>query len=111
MKKILYVINTFFIDEISTLKNYNVNYIKSNTLIKNTYKELENIILEYEIIIIGGGPQHLTQEEREKYPEIENLLNIIDICDKNDKLLIGICLGCQLIGIYYNMKIIKLEII
>jgi carbamoylphosphate synthase small subunit len=109
MKKTLYIINTFFIDEISTLKKYNINYIKSNKLLDISYSKLEEMIIKYDIIIIGGGPQHLVNDERHKYPEIEILLNIVKICDNINKLLIGICLGCQIIALYYNMNIIKLE--
>jgi anthranilate/para-aminobenzoate synthase component II len=109
MKKCLFIINNYIIDSISTLKNFNINYIKSNKLIDKTENELREIIEEYDIIIIGGGPQHLIKGKIDKYPEIRNLLKIIEISEIENKLLIGICLGCQLIGLYYNCKIIELD--
>jgi GMP synthase (glutamine-hydrolysing) len=86
-----------------------VIYIFSYNLINIEFKLLILLINYADIIILTGGPQHLIESKINKYPEINVLMNIIKICHTLNKLLIGICLGSQLIALTYGMKIIKLN--
>lgn len=59
------------------------------------------------MILIGGGFQRLTNIE--DYPDLTEIIKLIKLVDKYDKILIGICLGCQLIAYTYGLEIIKLD--
>lgn len=94
-----------------------VHRICSSTLINKNLFELENIIELYDIIIIGGGPQHLIGDYKKKYPEISNQIELVKIfsqkythnSNSNKKVLLGICLGCQIIGLAFGCKISQLK--
>jgi len=108
MKKILFIKNN--INSKLTNNNFHVKieYINSINLAKYSNVELENLILEFDIIILGGGPQHLTNPEINDYPEIIAQVQIIKLTQKLSKILIGICLGCQIIGHTFGMGIQKM---
>jgi anthranilate/para-aminobenzoate synthase component II len=109
-KKILVFLNNHFNTNISHLEEkYNTTYIFTDTLIDISDEYITSIIYTADIIFIGGGPQHLTSSKIKNYPEVPVLIKIINICDNLNKLLIGICLGCQLIALNYNNNIIKLN--
>ena len=103
MKKILVILNTD--NRIFDNMNLNIYYINSIKIKNMTLHNLFILIKLYDVIIIGGGPQRLSNQN---YPEIINLMNIVKICDFLNKLLIGICLGCQIIAKFYNFKIYEL---
>jgi anthranilate/para-aminobenzoate synthase component II len=110
-KKILVFLNNDFNTNIDYLNKTDcqVNYILIHNIINI---KLENIILlinMVDIIILSGGPQHLVIDEINNYPEIPILIKIIKICDRLKKIVIGLCLGCQLIALTYDIKIIKLK--
>lgn len=109
--KILVFLNNHFNTNFSYLdKNkYDITYIFTDTLINVSDKYIISLIYAANVIFIGGGPQHLTKTLIKNYVEVPILINIINICDKLNKLLIGICLGCQLIALNYNNTIIKLD--
>lgn len=108
MKKILFIKN----NTNSKISNNNfhvkIEYICSYSLINYSIIDLEQLIKNFDIIILGGGPQHLTSEFLNNHPEIPNQIKIIKIVQNMSKILIGICLGCQIIGLAYGMRIIHM---
>ena len=108
--KILFIKNNILTENISHLKylDISIDYIFSFDIIDYNYDELNKLIDNYTIIIIGGGPQHLTFDLIKKYPEIDNLIKIVKIVQSKSKLLIGICLGCQIIGYTFGFKIVQM---
>ncbi len=116
-KKILYIKNYIYSTNLNYLENIfnfvDVHRICSSTLINKNLFELTNIIESYDIIIIGGGPQHLIGDYEKKYPEISNQIELVKIfsqkytheLNSNKKVLLGICLGCQIIGLAFGCKI------
>jgi GMP synthase-like glutamine amidotransferase len=110
-KKIIVFLNNHFNTNINYLdeKNYNITYIFTDTIIDNDETYILSLITYYDLIIIGGGPQHLTNHEIKHYPEVPILIKIIELSYKINKLLIGICLGCQLIALTFNIEIVKLK--
>lgn len=109
MTKTLLILNSkkFSTYSYFTMKNYDILY---SVNIKNkTKKYINDLITEYDLIVIGGGTQHLTKNEIENYKEIIFLTEIIKSCSEQNKLMIGICLGCQLIAHVYGCEIKKLE--
>ena len=95
MKKILFIKNNLN----SKISNNNfhvkIEYIFSNNIINFTEYELEQMVADFDLI--------------NNYPEIENQIKIVNIAHKLSKILIGICLGCQIIGLAYGMKIIRMS--
>lgn len=66
-------------------------------IIKTVEMDLSKIDLDlYSIIIILGGHQSLNKLEM--YPHLENVITLIKKCESINKPVLGICLGCQLIG-------------
>lgn len=95
-------------------KNINLKCINSTKLINYNIENLIELIEKYDIIIIGGGKQHLTNKELIfDYPEIINQINLIKLIStkykSSGKILIGICLGCQIIGLSYGHSIIPMD--
>lgn len=84
-----------------------VNYIESHMLINIPVNLLYNIVKSFDMIVISGGPQHLYMN-LDIFPEIKPLLVIVRLCSYLNKMLVGICLGCQIIGMAYKMPIKKL---
>ena len=110
IKKILFIKNfkTSYID-ISKLKHkINISYIESKKLEQLSKIDLIKLIFPFDIIIIGGGPQHLTNELKLNTYLIKQI-KIIKLAEKMNKILIGICLGCQLIALTFGLKIIKMN--
>jgi len=111
-KNILYIKNYSHGQNLEYLeKNFNVNLhtVNSICLIDHDTNQLDKIINNYDIIIIGGGPQHLTSNYIENYPEISNQIQLIKLIMSTNKLLLGICLGCQIIGLACGFEIIPME--
>lgn len=110
-KKILVILNNINSINYEYLsKNYkNVKYIYSVCIMNKSFDKIKNMILKYDIVFIGGGPQHLTNDKIKSYHELNNLFNVVKICEENNILLIGICLGSQIIAHYYNSQVIKLS--
>ena len=111
MKKILVVLNNTYTTKYEYLSNNynNIDYIRSSGIIEYTYNDVYNLVINYDIIFMGGGPQHLTDDKISLYPEFENLFNIIKICENYNIILLGICLGFQIICYYYNCKVVNLN--
>lgn len=110
MKKALLILNgkKFTPYSYFRYKKYCIIY---STDIENKEDDYINKLIEdYDLIVIGGGTQHLTEDKIESYKEVLFLKKIIKYCDEQNKLLIGICLGCQLIAYYYGCEIKKLDI-
>jgi len=103
MLKILIIINNNSHKSFSYLSNTTIIY--SSDLISFN---LEDLIINHDIIFIGGGSQRLTDINNHP-PELEQIIKLIKLADQYDKLLIGICLGCQLIAYTYGLPIIKLD--
>jgi anthranilate/para-aminobenzoate synthase component II len=115
-KNILYIKNFSSGKNLYFLKKYfniNIKCIDSNLLINYTIDNLKKLIELYDIIIIGGGKQHLTSNNIFlKYPEIKNQIEIVKLISmyyKKNKLLIGICLGCQIIALCFGLKIVQMK--
>jgi GMP synthase-like glutamine amidotransferase len=116
IKNILYIKNFNKgkkINYLSTYPNIKVNYIESNELVGYLDSDLKKIIEPYDIIIIGGGQQHLvTDDFIITYPEIKNQIEIVKLVSSDyydSKLLIGICLGCQIIALTYGFKVVPIK--
>lgn len=111
-KKIIYILNYDKNRNLDYLeKNFNVEltYINSVDLIGLNINQLIDIIENYNIFIIGGGMQHLYNDYDKKYPEILNQIELVKLINKTNKLLIGICLGCQIIGLAFGYKITSMD--
>ena len=90
-----------YIDHYDSFTNIIVDYVTYlgfEVSIKKTDEKIANIE-QYSHIIIGPGPGH-PNELKDKY-------QIIKFCEENNKPLLGICLGHQLVAQYYGSKIIK----
>lgn len=58
-------------------------------------------------LVISGGPQFVT--EIEKYPELQLELDLIHVAKAAGKLILGICLGFQLINHAFGNSVVRLE--
>ena len=105
-KNILVIMNNFNINNFDYI---NANFINSSDISNFSIAELTNIISKYQIIIISGGPQHLTKDKINLYPEINNLVICVQLCKKLNKVLIGICLGCQIIAYSFGLEICSIN--
>lgn len=107
--KVLIILNNTKFTTFSyfTTKKYDLLY--SVSVKDKSKKYIHDLVSKYDFIIIGGGIQHLTKNEIKNYKEITFLIDVIKSCDEQNKLMIGICLGCQLIAYIYGCKIKKLE--
>ncbi len=114
-KKVLYIQNNLNSQNFGFLENYFnvvVQQINSMILVNKDINYIIYLIDNFDIIILGGGPQHLTKEQIHNYPEIYNQIEIIKYIKNKtngNKLLIGICLGCQIIGLALGFEIIQME--
>lgn len=114
MKNVLYIKNYPNGIDITFLSNkYDglcIKNIISKELIEMDAKELNKLVSTYDIFIFGGGPQHLTKNLIDNYPEILNQIKLIHLLSKNkNKLVIGICLGIQIIAYSFGYEIVKLN--
>ncbi|ASG68281.1 glutamine amidotransferase [Francisella halioticida] len=90
-----------YIDHYDSFTNIIVDYITylgHKVCVKKTDQEIKSIE-QYSHIIIGPGPGH-PNELKDKY-------SIIKYCEQNNRPLLGICLGHQLIAQYYGSSIIR----
>jgi anthranilate/para-aminobenzoate synthase component II len=110
MKQTLIILNNIYVKsfDVDDISN-NLTYIHAYNLLNKTNDDLIKLVLNYEIIIIGGGNQHLTKNEIHNFRELEYLIKITKICYENNILLVGICLGCQIIAHSFNYDILKLD--
>lgn len=110
-KKILFIKN-FKNSKINLLDT--ITFMESYDLIDYSQSEIIDLLKFFDIIIIGGGLQHLydIEQVKELHPEIIIQINIIKMIVDNyefkNKTIIGICLGCQIIGLAFDYKIIKM---
>lgn len=111
-KNIIYIKNYSESNNLEYLEeNFDICLVCINSidLIDYDLVDLENFVSKYDIFIIGGGPQHLTSNCFDSHPEIYNQIELIKLIEKTDKLLLGICLGCQIIGLTYGYNIIQMD--
>lgn len=111
-KKIIYILNYYknrHLDYLEKKFNIVLTCINSIDLIDMKNNQLIEIIEKYDIFIIGGGMQHLYDDYEKKYPEILNQIALVKLINNTNKLLIGICLGCQIIGLAFGYKISSMD--
>lgn len=89
--------------------NINIHQISSLSLVDKSLEQIDKLVDQYDIIILGGGPQHLTKQQICSHPEIPNQIEIVKKTVTKSKLLIGICLGCQIIGLAFGLEIIQMD--
>lgn len=66
-------------------------------IIKSHRTDVSKINLDkYSMVIILGGPQHVTHIN--EYPYLLKVIDLIKICINIKKPTLGICLGCQLVA-------------
>lgn len=117
MKNILYIKNFSHSNNLSYLKkfsNVDVNCIYSIQLVNYNIDQLIELIELYDIVILGGGKQHLTSNNMSTdHPEIVNQIMIVKLFStrfkSSNKILIGICLGCQIIASSFNYTIVPMD--
>jgi anthranilate/para-aminobenzoate synthase component II len=117
MKKILYIKNFSKGNNLECVKKFksaNIKCMESIELITYDTKQLIKLIDKYDIIILGGGKQHLTSNNiLTDYPEISNQIELVKLIsskyNSSNKILIGICLGCQIIALSYGLSIIPMN--
>lgn len=117
MKKILYIKNFSEgnnLECVKKIKSANIKCIKSIELIDYNTEHLIQLIELYDIIILGGGKQHLTSNNiLIDYPEISNQIKLVKLISSkyssSNQILIGICLGCQIIALSYGLSIIPMN--
>lgn len=117
MKKILYIKNFSEGNNLECVKKFksaNIKCIQSIELIDYNTEHLIKLIELYDIIILGGGKQHLTSNNiLIDYPEISNQIKLIKLISSkyssSNKILIGICLGCQIIALSFGLSIIPMN--
>lgn len=117
IKNILYIKNFSQGKNLPSLKkisnDINLTCINSNELCETNMEDVKKIIDPYDLIILGGGQHHLTTPDIfEKYPEISIQIKIVKLISSGDiknKLLIGICLGCQIIALGFGFNIIPMK--
>jgi anthranilate/para-aminobenzoate synthase component II len=98
-----------YLDYFHKYFNINLTWINSTDLIDKDYQYLNELITLYDIIIIGGGPQHIIGNYMDLHPELNNQIILVKLISKTNKLLIGICLGCQIIGKAFGYEIIQMN--
>jgi GMP synthase (glutamine-hydrolysing) len=70
------------------------NYQLTST---STYKgEILPSVDQFDFLIVMGGPQSAV--ELDKYPYLKSEITLIQQAIENNKIILGICLGAQLIG-------------
>jgi len=117
MKKILYIKNFSKgsnLDYLKKISSLNLKCIESNEIIDYNRDQLIELINIYDIIILGGGKQHLTSNNiLMEYPEILNQIELVKLISSkfksSNKILIGICLGCQIIALSFGISIIQMN--
>lgn len=114
VKNILYIKNYYQGQNLDYLEqhfNVKLTCVNSTELIDKDIEYIKNLINHYQIIIIGGGPQHLTPNQIANHPEILNqikLIKMISITNSNI-LVLGFCLGCQIIGLASGYDILSMD--
>lgn len=119
-KKILYIKNYVHSSNLNYLKkNFDIslNRINSVALVGFNDIGLKKLIDLHDIIIIGGGPQHLIGDFASTHPEIPAQIKLVKIFDQivknypeyKSKVLLGLCLGCQIIGLAFGYNIVKMN--
>ena len=111
-KNILFIKNNTCGNKLDYLEKYfniNLTWLDSVDLINKDLSYLKKIVDQYDIFIIGGGPQHILGNYNESHPEINHQLKLVQMISNTNKLLIGICLGCQIIAKAFCFEIIPMD--
>ena len=113
IKNILYIKNFDKgknLDYLESQPNIEIKFIESKVLIGYSLNQLKKTIEPFDIIVLGGGPQHLTTNNfLVTHPEIINQIEIVKLVSTEytkTKILLGICLGCQIIAFSFGLKIV-----
>lgn len=95
--------DTSIMDTINRIDlNYNVTLIRSYDSVNYCTKEY---VLRWKKIIILGG--HQSARHLDTFPYLKKVIELIKLAVENNVSLLGICLGCQLIGKAYGYKVVR----
>lgn len=83
-----------------------IHYIHCNQLQIITDSELQTLVYDISGVILTGGPQHIP--EIEKHPELQRELKLIAYAVEQKCILLGICLGFQLLNYFFGNRVITL---
>ena len=105
MKKYLVIVNfereDFYIDK------ENIKYLDYKRLLVIPNSELDKLLEGYDGLVLSGGPQHLPYFDN--YPELLKEIYLINFAIKRNLIILGICLGFQLINHYFGNVVTTLE--
>ncbi len=98
MKKYLVIIN--YDTEEPCLNKENIKYISYKTLLEIPNNNLEYLLDNIDGLIISGGPQHIPYFDN--HPELLKEIYLIYYAIKKKIIILGICLGFQLLNHYFG---------
>jgi hypothetical protein len=81
MTRALLILNNKKFDKYSYFKSKRNSVICSTNITENMKSEIVEKILKHDIIIIGGGPQHLTNDKIDNHTEVIFLKIVVKICE------------------------------
>ena len=105
MKKYLVIIN--YDTEEPILNKENIKYITYKKLLEISNNNLKYLLNDIDGLIISGGPQHIPYFDN--HPELLKEINLISYAIKKNIIVLGICLGFQLINHYFGNVIATLN--
>jgi gamma-glutamyl-gamma-aminobutyrate hydrolase PuuD len=105
MKTFLVVVN--YNSDTQLINSSTFTYVNYKALLTLNDKDLENLLIGIDGLILSGGPQHIP--EMEAYPELSKEITLIRLAVQKGALILGICLGFQLLNHYFHNKVHKLE--
>ena len=84
-----------------------LKYIHYKNLVEMSNLELDQLLEGYSGLILTGGPQHIPNFDN--YPELAKEIYLISSAIKKKLIILGICLGFQLLNHYFGNCVITLN--